>query len=169
MLSQQKSEQIFLPLQPPESLKLEVCPGSLSSNGDEPSSPPAAGGHIAAPLFPSLSLFLSLFSIVEPPCVRWEEQGSCYVSDEKLTISPSLRVRINPLKTSQILAPRSATLGLTTGGNYTFCFLFSPDRQRRRPGREHTHARTNTHALVRRIPCNPCSATIAARTSDDTL
>lgn len=65
--------------------------------------------------------------------------GLLLCEDEKLTISPSLRVRINPLKTSQILAPRSATLGLTTGGNYTFCFLFS-HQTAHRPGREHTHA-----------------------------
>ncbi len=73
-----------------------------------------------------------------------ESRAPLLCEDEKPAISPSLRVRIIPLKTSQILAPCSATLGLTTGGNYyTFCFLFS-HQTAPRPGREHTHAVHNT-------------------------
>lgn len=96
---------------------------------------------------------LKLFFLLSPVFVSAFLFQHCWISlcmsrraglllceDEKPAISPSLRVRINPLKTSQILARCSATLGLTTGGNYTFCFLCS-HQTAHRPGREHTHAR----------------------------
>lgn len=77
----------------------------------------------------------------------WRRAGLLLCEDEKPAISPSLRVRINPLKTSQILARCSATLGLTTGGNYTFGFLFS-HQTTHRPGREHTHALYKTFGVI---------------------
>lgn len=65
---------------------------------------------------------------------------------------PGLRVKINPLKTPQILAPCSATLGHTTGGNYTFRFLFS-HQTAYCPGKEHTHA-------AQKIQCKQCCVSI---------
>lgn len=167
ILSVQSSELVFCS---PPNLSQVFGIGSLSSNEglrvwQTLESSCRRGPHSRLFVSPSPSLLLI---IVEPPRVRWEEQGSCYVSDEKLTISPSLRVRINPLKTSQILAPRSATLGLTTGGNYTFSFLFS--WQTAPPPWERTHTLVHAHtcAQARSILCNPGGATIATRPSDDT-
>lgn len=85
-------------------------------------------------LFP-LSALLNLSVYVD------ESRAPLLCEDEKPAISPSLRVRIIPLKTSQILAPCSATLGLTTGGNYTFCFLCLPSDSA--PPREGTHTYTS--------------------------
>lgn len=87
--------------------------------------------HTAQSLFPFfLSALLNLTVYVD------ESRAPL---SEKPAVSPSLRVRIIPLKTSQILAPCSATLGLTTGGNYTFSHQTA-----HRPGREHTHAAHNS-------------------------
>lgn len=93
---------------------------------------------MAQSLFPFfLSALLNLTVYVD------ESRAPLLCEVEKPAIFPSLRVRIIPLKTSQILAPCSLTLGLTTGVNYTFCFHFF-HQTAYCPVREHTHAVHNT-------------------------
>lgn len=94
--------------------------------------------YMAQSLFPFfLSALLNLTVYVD------ESRAPLLCEVEKPAIFPSLRVRIIPLKTSQILAPCSLTLGLTTGVNYTFCFHFF-HQTAYCPVREHTHAVHNT-------------------------